>query len=134
MAGYNSRLHHIGVGRAYKSTRVKILIHNQHIKILNLEGQLLRELTLDLWVPNWSSASCDLGVFVYQSTEQIARRREAGMVTQAVVVTNGRPRVPLTGAENQGQSNAHNWIRRRGHGARPEGIVVSSARSGSSPR
>jgi hypothetical protein len=87
-----------------------------------------------LWVPNWSSASCDLGVFVYQPTEQIARRREAGMATQAVVVTNGRPRVPLTGAENQGQSNAHNWIRRRGHGARPEGIVVSSARSGSSPR
>jgi len=36
--------------------------------------------------------------------------------------------------ENQGQSNAHNRIRRRGHGARPEGIEVSSARSGSSPR
>jgi hypothetical protein len=36
--------------------------------------------------------------------------------------------------ENQGQSNAHHWIRRRGHGARPEGIEVSSARSGSSPR
>ncbi|HEY3896152.1 MAG TPA: hypothetical protein VGL88_12365, partial [Pseudonocardiaceae bacterium] len=24
-----------------------------------------------LWVPNWSSTSCDLGVFVYQPTEQI---------------------------------------------------------------
>jgi hypothetical protein len=36
--------------------------------------------------------------------------------------------------ENQGQSNAHNRIRSRGHGARPEGIKVSSARSGSFPR
>lgn len=26
----------------------------------------------DLWVPNWSSASCDLGVFMYQPAEQIA--------------------------------------------------------------
>jgi len=26
----------------------------------------------DLWVPNWSSTSCDLGVFVDQSTEPIA--------------------------------------------------------------
>jgi hypothetical protein len=25
-----------------------------------------------LWVPNWSSTSCDLGVFVYQPTGQIA--------------------------------------------------------------
>jgi hypothetical protein len=25
-----------------------------------------------LWVPNWSSTSCDLGVFVYQPAEQIA--------------------------------------------------------------
>jgi hypothetical protein len=26
----------------------------------------------DVWVPNWSSTSCDLGVFVYQPVEQIA--------------------------------------------------------------
>jgi hypothetical protein len=39
-----------------------------------------------LWVPNWSSTSCDLGVFVYQSTEPIAssdarlgRRRRGGI-------------------------------------------------------
>jgi hypothetical protein len=25
-----------------------------------------------LWVPNWPSTSCDLGVFVYQPVEQIA--------------------------------------------------------------
>jgi transposase InsO family protein len=44
---YNSRLHHIGIGRAHKGTRVTLLIHNQHIKILNPENQLLRELILD---------------------------------------------------------------------------------------
>jgi hypothetical protein len=27
---------------------------------------------LSLWVPNWSSTSCDLGIFVYQPAEQIA--------------------------------------------------------------
>jgi hypothetical protein len=26
----------------------------------------------DVWVPNWSSTSCDLGIFVYQPAEQIA--------------------------------------------------------------
>jgi hypothetical protein len=25
-----------------------------------------------LWVPNWSSTSCDLGVFVYQPVEHVA--------------------------------------------------------------
>ena len=25
-----------------------------------------------MWVPNWSSTLCDLGVFVYQPAEQIA--------------------------------------------------------------
>jgi putative transposase len=32
----------------------------------------LRGVLATLWVPNWSSTSCDLGVFVYQSTEPIA--------------------------------------------------------------
>ncbi len=27
---------------------------------------------LAVWVPNWSSALCDLGVFMYQPAEQIA--------------------------------------------------------------
>jgi hypothetical protein len=36
-----------------------------------------RVLSLDggahiLWVPNWSSTLCDLGVFVYQPVEQVA--------------------------------------------------------------
>jgi transposase InsO family protein len=45
---YDSRLHHIGVGRTHHSTRVKILIHDRHIRIITTEtGQLLRELILD---------------------------------------------------------------------------------------
>ncbi|MHA6668517.1 IS481 family transposase [Homoserinimonas sp. A447] len=45
---YHSRLHHIGIGRAHKGTRVKILIHDQHIRIIATEtGQLLRALILD---------------------------------------------------------------------------------------
>lgn len=45
---YNSRLHHIGIGRTHKGTRVKILIHDQHIRVVAVDtGQLLRELILD---------------------------------------------------------------------------------------
>ena len=45
---YNSRLHHIGIGRAHKHVPVRILIHDRHIRILNRNtGQLLRDLTLD---------------------------------------------------------------------------------------
>ena len=31
-----------------------------------------RHRIITLWVPNWSSTSCDLGVFVYQPAEQVA--------------------------------------------------------------
>ncbi len=42
------RLHHIGVGRTYTGTRVLILTHDLHIRIINAAtGQLLRELNLD---------------------------------------------------------------------------------------
>jgi hypothetical protein len=45
---YNSRLHHIGIGRGHKNTRVKVLIHDRHIQVITAEsGTLLRELTLD---------------------------------------------------------------------------------------
>jgi transposase InsO family protein len=45
---FNSRMHHIGIGRAHKHERVRILIHNHDIRIINLAtGELLRELTLD---------------------------------------------------------------------------------------
>jgi transposase InsO family protein len=44
----NSRMHHIGIGRDHKHEPVKILIHDQDIRILNpATGELLRELTLD---------------------------------------------------------------------------------------
>lgn len=45
---FNSRLHHIGIGRAHKHERVRILIHDRDIRIINpATGELLRELTLD---------------------------------------------------------------------------------------
>jgi transposase InsO family protein len=45
---YNSRLYHIGVGRPYKGTRVKLLIHDAQIRIIDdTTGELLQELTLD---------------------------------------------------------------------------------------
>jgi hypothetical protein len=42
-----SRLHHIGLGRAHKGRQVKLLIADQSIRVITLEGELLRELTLD---------------------------------------------------------------------------------------
>ena len=44
---YNSRLHHIGIGRRHARTRVLVLIHDLEIRILTTHGELLRELTLD---------------------------------------------------------------------------------------
>lgn len=45
---HNSRLHHIGVGRAHAGTRVLILAHDRDLKIINRDtGELLRELVLD---------------------------------------------------------------------------------------
>jgi transposase InsO family protein len=45
---YNSRLHHIGVGRPHTGTRITLLIHDLHIRIIDRHtGEILRELTLD---------------------------------------------------------------------------------------
>ncbi len=44
---HNSRLHHIGVGRRHAGTDILVLIHNLHIRVLNTDGELLRELQLD---------------------------------------------------------------------------------------
>lgn len=45
---YNSKLHHIGIGRAHKHEQVRLLIHDRQIRIINpTTGELLRELTLD---------------------------------------------------------------------------------------
>jgi transposase InsO family protein len=44
---HNSRLHHIGIGRRHAGTDVLVLVHDLHIRILDRDGNLLRELTLD---------------------------------------------------------------------------------------
>jgi transposase InsO family protein len=45
---HNSRLHHIGIGRAHAGTCVIMLVQNLQIRIVNaVTGELLRDLTLD---------------------------------------------------------------------------------------
>jgi transposase InsO family protein len=44
---YDSRLYHIGLGRAHKGQAVKLLVADQQIRVIDLHGQLIRELTLD---------------------------------------------------------------------------------------
>jgi transposase InsO family protein len=45
---HDSRLHHIGVGRANKGRRVKLLIADRDIRVLDARtGELIRQLTLD---------------------------------------------------------------------------------------
>ena len=44
---YNSRLHHIGIGRRHAGTPVLLLVADLHIRVLTQDGGLLRELTLD---------------------------------------------------------------------------------------
>jgi hypothetical protein len=44
---HNSKLHHIGLGRRLGGTRVLVLAHDLHIRVLNEHGELIRELTLD---------------------------------------------------------------------------------------
>jgi transposase InsO family protein len=44
---YMSKLHHIGLGRAHKGRPVKLLIADQNIRVITLDGELIRELTLN---------------------------------------------------------------------------------------
>lgn len=45
---HNSKLHHIGIGRAHKGRRIKLLIADRDIHVIDPQnGELLRELTLD---------------------------------------------------------------------------------------
>ena len=44
---YQTRMHHIGVGKAHKGKRVILLIDGLDIRVLTLNGELLRRLTLD---------------------------------------------------------------------------------------
>jgi transposase InsO family protein len=44
---YKSKLHHIGLGRAFKGRRVILLVAGRHIRVVMRDGRLIRELTLD---------------------------------------------------------------------------------------
>ena len=44
---YRSRLYHVAVGRRHEQTRVLILVADRDVRILTLDGELLRHLTLD---------------------------------------------------------------------------------------
>jgi hypothetical protein len=44
---HHSRLYKIGIGRAHKGQTIKLLIADLQIRIIDQQGQLLRELTLD---------------------------------------------------------------------------------------
>jgi len=44
---YNSRLHHIGLGRRHAGTRILLLVADLDIRIITEDGEVLRQLTLD---------------------------------------------------------------------------------------
>jgi len=44
---YQSRLHHIGIGRAHKGQRVVLLIADRDVRIVSQDGELIRHLELD---------------------------------------------------------------------------------------
>lgn len=44
---YESQLRHIGIGRAHIGTRVVLLVADRDVRVLNLDGELLRHLQID---------------------------------------------------------------------------------------
>jgi transposase InsO family protein len=44
---YDSRLHHIGLGRAHKRRTVRLLVADRDVRVIDSNGELIRELTLD---------------------------------------------------------------------------------------
>src|ERR1700686_3054149 len=44
---YASRLHHVGVGRALARRRILILTHDLHVRILDEDGSVIRDFTMD---------------------------------------------------------------------------------------
>jgi hypothetical protein len=44
---YDSRLYKIGLGRAHKGRPIRLLIADQNVRVIDLNGELIRELTLD---------------------------------------------------------------------------------------
>lgn len=55
---YRSKLHHIGIGRGLKGTRIVLLVAGRHIRVVTTEGELLREFELD---PSRDYQPADLG-------------------------------------------------------------------------
>ena len=44
---YKSKLHHVGMGRALKGTRIILLVAGRHIRIITTDGELLRDFEFD---------------------------------------------------------------------------------------
>ena len=44
---HRARLHHIGVGHAHKGKRVILLVDDVDVRVVSVDGELLRHLTLD---------------------------------------------------------------------------------------
>ena len=44
---YRSRLHHIGLGRAHNGQRVLLLVADHDVRVLSVDGEILRQLVLD---------------------------------------------------------------------------------------
>ena len=44
---YRSKLHHVGIGRAFKGQRVVLLVDGVDVRILNEDGELVRQFVLD---------------------------------------------------------------------------------------
>jgi hypothetical protein len=44
---HGTRLHHIGVGHAHKGKRVVLLVKGLDVRVVSLDGEPLRHLTLD---------------------------------------------------------------------------------------
>ena len=44
---YKSKLHHIGMGRALKGTRIVLLVSGRQVRIIDRDGRLLRNFVLD---------------------------------------------------------------------------------------
>jgi hypothetical protein len=44
---HGSRLYKIGLGRAHKGRAIRLLIADQNIRVIDANGELIRELTLD---------------------------------------------------------------------------------------
>ena len=44
---YQSKLLHLGIGRRYAGTRVMLLVADRDVRVINDDGELLAEFTID---------------------------------------------------------------------------------------